>query len=218
MRKGLVLVLPPPSAPVGCTAPGDAAAPASLSAFFTPGAAFQDRNGDGVVDFVDARIVLAAQPSATEVAAAADVAARLGYETTALNLPLNASRRPQADESGSASASIFIGARSLAQARVTADAIGVGALKAGEGAVAAFTAAGTPAVAVLGGDDEGLTAAAVMLAGHLPNIWDQKGPNADSIAEDVAQFLAAKGVTASSTSVPIVQVRTGGDGVERVVA
>src|SRR5262249_34675123 len=180
--------------------------------------AFQDRNADGVVDFVDARIVLAERPSAAEVAAAADVAARLGYETTAMNLPLDVGRGRPPSEAGASSSAIFIGARALAQARVTADALGAGALKAGEGAVAAFTAAGTPAVAVLGGDDEGLTAAAVMLAGHLPNIWDQKGPNADTIAEDVAQFLAGKGVTAASTSVPIVQVRASSDAVERVVA
>ncbi|HMF96978.1 MAG TPA: M14 family metallopeptidase [Vicinamibacterales bacterium] len=218
MRKLLFLVVVLASVEVGSTAPGDTVAPASLSVFFKPGAAFQDRNGDGVVDFVDARIVLAERPSAAEVAAAADVAVRLGYETTAMNLPLNVARRLQASEPGGAAASIFIGARALAQARVTADAIGVGALKAGDGAVAAFTAAGAPAIAVLGGDDDGLTAAAVMLSGHLPNIWDQKGPNADTVAEDVAQFLAGKGVTASSTSVPVVLVRAGGDAVERVVA
>src|SRR5262249_44333871 len=57
-----------------------------------------------------------------------------------------------------------------------------------------------------------------MVAGQLPNLWDQKGPNADTVAEDVAQFLAGKGVTASSTSVPVVYVRAGGDGVEHVVA
>ncbi|HJZ76407.1 MAG TPA: M14 family metallopeptidase [Vicinamibacterales bacterium] len=214
-RVLLLFVVALSAGAVGRTAPGDAVAPASLSAFFKTGAAFQDRNGDGVVDFVDARIVLAERPSATEVAAAADVAARLGYETTAINLPLDVVRGRQTN---GRAASIFVGARSLAQASVTADAIGAGVLKAGEGAVAAFTTAGTPAVAVLGGDDEGLTAAAVMLAGHLPNLWDQKGPNADTVAEDVAQFLAGKGVTASSTSVPVVYVRAGGDGVERVVA
>ena len=66
--------------------------PAALSDFFTPGLVFQDRNGDGAVDFVDARIVLPEQPSAAEVAAASDVAARLGYETSAMNLPLPVAR------------------------------------------------------------------------------------------------------------------------------
>src|SRR4029077_2376322 len=61
---------------------------ASLADFFTPGAVFQDRNGDGVIDFVDARLVVAEHPSSADLAAAADVAARLGFETSAMNLPL----------------------------------------------------------------------------------------------------------------------------------
>src|SRR5262249_31579467 len=159
----------------------DAVAPASLSSFFKPGAALQDRNGDGVIDFVDARIVLAERPSAAEVAAAADIAARLGYETTAMNLPVERTK---------AGPAIFVGARALARARVTADAIGVGALKAGDGIVSAFTVAGAPAVAVLGGDDDGLSAASLMLAGRLPHLWDQKGPSTDTVSDEVAQFLA----------------------------
>jgi hypothetical protein len=69
----------------GRTAPGDAAV--SLTEFFRPGLVFQDRNGDGAVDFVNAGIVLPEQPGAGELAAAADVAARLGFETSAMNLP-----------------------------------------------------------------------------------------------------------------------------------
>src|SRR5262249_41227761 len=72
---------------VGRTAPADTAA-ASLSEFFAPGIVFQDRNGDGAIDFVDARLVLAEQPSSAELAAAADVAARLGFETSAMDIPV----------------------------------------------------------------------------------------------------------------------------------
>jgi len=53
---------------VGRTAPAETAA-ASLSEFFAPGIVFQDRNSDGAVDFVDARLVLGEQPSSAEVAA-----------------------------------------------------------------------------------------------------------------------------------------------------
>src|SRR5262245_14390444 len=89
--------------------------PPSLADFFRPGVVFQDRNGDGAVDFVDARIALAEHPTAGELAAAADVAARLGFETSAMNLPVprasdDGTRAPEA--SGSA-ATIFIGAKSL---------------------------------------------------------------------------------------------------------
>ena len=203
------------------------AAPAALSDFFKPGLVFQDRNGDGVVDFVDARIVLPEQPSSGELAAASDVAARLGYETSAMNLPLPVLRN-DANASGaradgarafqaSETPSIFVGAKSLAGTGVTADAIGGGSLKAGDGAVVAFRQGGHTAVAVLGGDDAGISAAAVMLAGHLPNIWDQKSPTLDKIGDDVKQFLAGKGVTASTSVASAIYPRAGAlDGVDRV--
>src|SRR5262245_47659014 len=157
MRKYFFLAIVLTLVAVGRTAPGDQVTQTSLSAFFKSGAAFQDRNGDGVVDFVDARIVLPERPSAAEVAAAATVAARLGYETTAMNLPLDVARRLQPSYGGTGAA-IYVGARSLAPASVTADAIGAGTMKAGDGVVAAFTVAGQPSVAVLGGDEDGLNA------------------------------------------------------------
>ncbi len=66
------------------------AAPArvALSDFFKPGLVFQDRNGDSLVDFVNARVALAEQPTAGELSAAADIAARLGFETSAMDLPM----------------------------------------------------------------------------------------------------------------------------------
>jgi hypothetical protein len=114
-------------------------------------------------------------------------------------------------------ATIFVGAKSLAQANVTADAIGSSGLKAGDGVVTAFTLSGKPAVAVLGGDDDGLSAAAVMLAGHLPHVWDQKGPNTDKIADEAREFLVAKGVAVSSAAASAIHVRHNVDGAERIV-
>src|SRR4030095_13001300 len=61
---------------------------AALSDFFRPGVVFQDRNNDGVVDFVNARLVLAPQSAAGDLAAAADIAARLGVVTSAVENPL----------------------------------------------------------------------------------------------------------------------------------
>src|SRR5256885_3951184 len=149
---------------VGRTAPGDAVSPAALGDLFKPGGALQDRNGDGAIDFVDARIVLADEPTAGELAAAADVAARLGYETSAMNLPV-----PHGASAGDAAFSIYIGAKALAQAGASADAIGVGALKGGDGAVASFVSGGRRGVALLGGDEPGLESAAGVLGGPLPD-------------------------------------------------
>ena len=135
---------------IGRTAPAEIAA-LPLADFFKPGIVFQDRNGDGAIDFVDARIVLPEQPSASELATASDVAARLGYETSAMNLPVPVARGFQAGDGPT----IFVGVKSLAGSGATLEAIGGAGLKAGDGAVVAFSLGGKTAVAVLGGDDPG---------------------------------------------------------------
>jgi len=207
MKRVFALVLVLGAGAIGRTAPADVA-PLSLAEIFKPGVVFLDKNGDGVVDFVDARIALPDAPSAGELAAAANIAARLGYETTAMNLPV-----PREG----ARATFFVGAKSLTAANITVDSIGVSGLKAGDGAVTAFSLSGKPAVAVLGGDDDGLNAAAVMLAGHLPLVWDQKGPNVEKIADDAKEFLSGKGVAAASAAASAMYVRHNLDGAERVV-
>ena len=72
---------------IGRTAPAETSA-ASLSELFKPGVMLQDRNGDGAIDFVDARIVLPERPDAAELAAASNIAARLGFETSAMDIPV----------------------------------------------------------------------------------------------------------------------------------
>jgi hypothetical protein len=204
MKRLVFVLLVVAATAVTRTAPGDTA-PASLADFFTPGIVFQDRNGDGAIDFVDARIVVPEQPSSAELAAAADIGGRLGYETSAMTLPLPFARGFQP---GQAMPTIFVGAKSLAGSGVGLDAIGGSGLRAGDGAVVAFSQGGKAAVAVLGGDEVGLESAAVMLAGHLPYVWDRKGPTADKISDEVKQFLAGKGVTSQSAASTAVYLRS----------
>ncbi|HTK27988.1 MAG TPA: M14 family metallopeptidase [Vicinamibacterales bacterium] len=201
-----------------------APAPAGLSAFFERGAVFQDRNEDDAVDFVDVRLVLPDRPSAGELAAAADVGARLGFETSAMDLPI--SRRPaQGDRPAKAFATqnengshpaVFIGRRALPPG-LTPDLAGATGLKPGDGVVSAFTIEGKPAVVIDGPDDRGLEAAAVMLAGHLPYVWDQKGPSVQDIADAVRAFLSEKGVTSSDAAATSIVARHDQSAAERVV-
>jgi hypothetical protein len=231
LAAGFVLALTAAGPLSGQRAADAPPVPAALSDFFKPGVVFQDRNQDGVVDFVDARLVMPEHPTVGELAAGADVAARVGFETSAMNLPVARgfpasadatarhaeapeAQRRQPSETG---ATIFIGANSLASSGVSVQALGGGAMKAGDGLVVAFAVGGQPAVAVLGGDDNGLTAAAVSLAGHLPYVWDQKGPTTDKIAADVKQWLAGKGVTPSAVTTPAIYPRSNLDGAERIV-
>src|SRR5262245_61828958 len=119
MTRLSILVIVLLSTAVGYTQPAAPARP-DISAFFKPGVVFQDRNGDGVVDFVDARVALAESPTAGELAAAADVAARLGFETSAMDLPVVRLKPDPTKEMNVGSgfsrtygATIFIGAKSL---------------------------------------------------------------------------------------------------------
>jgi len=55
--------------------------PPGLEDLFSRGFLLEDRNGDGLTDFVNAWLVLGEAPSPAVVAAASDVAAQLGFET-----------------------------------------------------------------------------------------------------------------------------------------
>src|SRR5512142_151790 len=48
----------------------------------------RDTNGDGLADTVAARVIVPADPTADDLEAAANIAARLSFETTAMTLPL----------------------------------------------------------------------------------------------------------------------------------
>src|SRR5262249_11836941 len=71
-------------------APADASGRlTSLGSLFDLGAgAVRDSNGDGLADLVAARIIVPSDPTIEDVEAAANLAGRLGFETTALTLPV----------------------------------------------------------------------------------------------------------------------------------
>src|SRR5262245_54139322 len=97
--------------------PAAATPPASLDDWFRPGPVLQDRNGDGVIDFVTARVVLGEAPTPADIAAAANIAARLGFETSALTVPLGGG--------ASAGPAIVVGAGGLARAGLKPADVGV---------------------------------------------------------------------------------------------
>ena len=59
-----------------------------LIALFGPRGLVRDSNGDAIADLVAARVIVPAQPTIEDSAAAVNLAARLGFETTSLTLPL----------------------------------------------------------------------------------------------------------------------------------
>ncbi|HEY7819890.1 MAG TPA: hypothetical protein VIG29_16835, partial [Vicinamibacteria bacterium] len=135
--------------------------PRGIEDVFSPGFLLEDRNGDGVIDFVNAELRLGDSPSEAVVAAASDVAARLGFETMAMNLP--------ATERRAGVAIVFETA----------------ALPPGEGLVRLESSE----VRLSGGDGEGLRRAASWLAGRAPHLWYPKGPTLDTVLDDLTNRL-----------------------------
>jgi Zinc carboxypeptidase len=195
------------------TPPGQSPAPSAawdLASVFKPGVVFQDRNGDSVVDFVAARVVVGVEPSASDVAAGANVAARLGFETAALNLPL-----PRGQ--GGEGVPIAIGEAGLRQAGGTPSAAGATGLAPGEGVVAAAEIGGVHGVAIVGGDGAGTLAAAEVWAGRLPHVWNPHGATLADVADAVRTRLERAGVAVREIRVPQVRVKANGDALTRVV-
>ncbi|HUA86896.1 MAG TPA: M14 family zinc carboxypeptidase [Bryobacteraceae bacterium] len=134
---------------------------------FATGWMVVDTNGDGIADFVAGKIVVPEHPTAAQNAAAADIAARVGFATTGFTPPVVIS----AAEDRGDGPRIYVGRPSPVE------------LEADEGGV--FIENGNLIVA--GRDDTGLLAAAEAFAARAPFLWRVPGARLSAIAD------AAKG-------------------------
>jgi hypothetical protein len=134
---------------------------------FAAGWMVSDTNGDGIVDFVPGKVVVPANPSAAENAAAADIAARLGFASTGLTLPVVVS----AAEVRGNGPRIFVGRSARVDYQLASEEGGV--FKAGEN------------LAVVGYDDAGLLAAAEAFAARSPYLWKVPGDKLTVLADVV---------------------------------
>jgi len=142
---------------------------------FAAGWMVADSNGDGIVDFVPGKIVVPAHPSAAENAAAADVAARIGFATTGFTPPIVIS----ADEDRNDGPRIYIGRPSPVE------------LQPEEGGV--FAVGGNLLIA--GHDDAGLLAAAQAFASRAPYLWRVPGEKLAAIEQVPGPRTRATGFT-----------------------
>ncbi|WP_420636954.1 M14 family metallopeptidase [Candidatus Palauibacter sp.] len=186
-------------------------APPDLASLFDLGTLVLDANGDSVPDFVNAALILGDDPSAVVLAAAGEVAARLGFETMAMDLPL--SRAAAGDE-----VAIVIGRAGLAASGLGSPGIDPASLDSGEGAVAVRQEGGRTWVLVIGGDDEGLQAAARLFAGVLPHTRTLSTAKLDRVREDLTAALEDGGVTEADVRLTQARARAGQAGVGRVIA
>src|SRR6266850_1675158 len=198
----------------------DAPHPQTLTALVAANSLTRDTNADGLADSVAARVIVPASPSLADLEAATNLAARLGYETTALTLPLVV-RDSDVAQPASIGVPILVGrenrfVKRLAEAR----AIDIASLKPGQGLVAAVEAAlgagGNAGIVVAGGDDDGTLNAALELAARLPRAWGMNGVALPAIGDQAVRYLRARGVTATEPGITSMLVDSDKRGVARV--
>lgn len=177
----------------------DVAPVRDLSTFFKVGLVVEDRNGDSFADFANAHFVLPTSPTEGQVVAAANIAARIGLETTAMNIPVSR---------GASGPGVGI---SIATAKGP-EAITLGA---DEGLVR-FTPGNPGSLLVSGRTDGAIMAAAEYVAGRLPYAWDVKGATLDKVAGEIRDALKPSGIP--TPDVAINEAVVGREGVSRLVA
>jgi hypothetical protein len=189
------------------------------SLFDVAAGAVRDTNGDGLPDVVVARVIAPAEPTVEDVQGVANIAARLGFETTALTLPI-AVRANEVSDPAAIAVPILVGrGNAFVKALIDRGAIDISALKPGQGLVTAVGAplGGGDGVVVVGGDDEGTLNAANELAAYLPRVWGSSGARLAQIETQTVRYLKTRGVVAVSRGISAVIVDTDRRGVAKVV-
>ena len=197
----------------------DARAPQSLTSLVAPQSLVRDTNGDGLADAVAARIVVPAAPSLADVEAATNLAARLGYETTALTLPLVV-KDTEVAQPAAIAVPILVGRTNrFVQRLIETKAIDIASLQPGQGIVAAVASplGGGDGLVVVGGDDEGTLNAGVELAARLPRVWGMNGITLAAVEEQAIRYLRGRGVNASGAGISTLLVDSSKRGIARAV-
>lgn len=176
----------------------------SLSAAI--GSSVRDTNGDDLPDVVTAQVIVPAQPSLRDVQAAANIAGRLGYETTAatLSFVVKDDARRQAS-----SLPILVGRQNrFVRDLVASGRLDLSKLAPGQGLVALVPdAIGTSsAIVVVGVDDAGTAAASVELAARLPRLWNMTGIALPAIEAQTVAFLQQHELRSASAAVTRIVV------------
>lgn len=206
----LALVLPGLADVGGITslAAQDRSATLDLAAFFGARGLTRDTNGDGIADSVAARVIVPAAPALEDSAAAANIAARLGFETSALSLPL-VIRDNAIAQAAAVEVPILVGrANTFVRKLADGGAVSLADLQPGQGLIAAVRAplGGGDGLVLAGGDDKGTLAAANVLAARLPRLWNMTGVTLTGVADQVGRFLRGKGIDSRGVAVASVIV------------
>ena len=182
---------------------------------FHIGPLLRDTNGDAIADAVCAHIVVPDHPDEGENAAAANLAARLGYETSGITLPIvttaagssgfKAQCTPQAT-------SLWVGRGAVPAAQAGELSTMVAQLQLGEGGVFSLG----NGLVFAGADSLGLLAATNAYAARAPYQWSVPGPKLNGLAEAINTKLAAAKLNAHAELIGLTYFN-GKQGIQRAI-
>jgi hypothetical protein len=157
---------------------------------FRPGPILRDTNGDSIVDAVCGHVIVPESSDEAENTAAANIAARLGYETSGITLPIvTTPGAPFKMQCSPQATAIWVGRGAVPAANSKQVEQFTSELQLGEGGVLAVN----DGLAFIGADGVGLLAAANAYAARTPYQWAVTGPKLDAIAKAIdAKLLTAK--------------------------
>jgi Zinc carboxypeptidase len=200
MKKALLAVL----AALAVVLPG-AAGVDSLSRLFAPGQAVLDLDGDGFPEKPALAIIVPDRPTAAELALAADIAARVNFESLVVDFGLV--RRESELAAGTAPAfQILVGGR-LARVREALKGRRREAVAPGpnQGLVFLVSSPGQTAVACVAGSDDTLLKTGRAFFLRWPYFWEvwgrETGATYENLEKDLESFLEAAGVKLRKTVV-----------------
>ena len=154
-----------------------AAAASLIEDAFHTGLLLRDTNGDSIADAVCAHIVVPDSPNEGENVAAANLAARLGYESSGITLPIVTTVAGGAKfhaQCSPAATNLWVGRGAVPAARAAELEAMLAQLQLGEGGV--FSLGG--GLAFAGADSLGLLSATNAYAARAPYQWSLAGPQA----------------------------------------
>lgn len=179
---------------------------------FRLGAMLQDTNGDQIADIVCGHVIVSASPSAADNAGAANLAARLGYESSALTLPLVIEGNPRPIAGCPApGANFWVGQAALSADQLTKVEPVLRSLGLGEGAVVSVDGG----IAFIAPDPVGLLAAANGYAARAPFIWSVPGDKLSLVAKNVNAAFAK--ISSKVTAETVALIFAEGAGVRRAI-
>jgi len=187
--------------------------------FFDPGYILEDRNRDSITDYIQCTLVLPQNPSESEIASAANIAARLGYETTSADfnrVGYDSDKNPFYDQPV-----IIIGSRNRLtnKSDELKNRVGKG-LKPGQGDICFFKHDEffrKGGVAITGYDATGLLASANYFAGRFPEIWNLDGKKFSDVHTQFTEFFAGRNINQQEIFSSRIVIDADSPGVKKLV-